>query len=84
MKKLWVNRIELRRKLYSLRLLDGESVLEHVQKITELFNALAAVGDPLSDEDRVVHLLASLPESFSVLVTALEVRPEVAVSNRWT
>ncbi len=27
--------------------------------------------------DRVVHLLASLPDSFSVLVTALEASPEV-------
>jgi len=46
-------------------------VLEHVRKMTELFNALAAV-----DEDRVVHLLVSLPDSFSVLVTALEASPE--------
>ncbi len=56
MKKSWVNRLELRRKLY---LSDGESVLEHVRKMTELFNALAGVDAPLSDEDRVVHLLAS-------------------------
>ncbi len=77
MRKSWVNRLELRRKLYSLKLLEGESVLEHVRKMTELFNGLAAVGDPLSDEDRVVHLLASLPESYSVLVTALEASPEV-------
>ncbi len=77
MRKSWVNRLELRRKLYSLKLLEGESVLEHVRKMTELFNGFAAVGDPLSDEDRVVHLLASLPESYSVLVTALEASPEV-------
>ena len=77
MKKSWVNRLELRRKLYSLRLSDGESVLEHVRKMTDLFNALAGIDAPLSDEDRVVHLLASLPDSFSVLVTALEASPEV-------
>ena len=28
-----------------------------------------------SDEDRVVYLLASLPESFNMLVTALESNP---------
>ena len=35
------------------------------------------IGDPVSEEDRVVHLLASLPESFNMLVTALEANPEV-------
>lgn len=42
-----------------------------------LFNALAAVDALLSDEHRVVHLLVSLPDSFSVLVTAVEASPEV-------
>ena len=30
------------------------------------------IGDLVSEEDRVVHLLASLPECFNMLVTALE------------
>ncbi len=38
--------------------------------MTEIFEALAVIGDVVSEEDRVVHLLASLPESFNVLVTA--------------
>ena len=45
--------------------------------MTELFNALAEIEAPLSEEDRVIYLLASLPESFGVLVTALETSPEV-------
>ena len=32
--------------------------------------------DNISEEDRVVHLLASLPDSFGVLVTALESNAE--------
>ena len=31
----------------------------------------------MSDEDRVIYLLASLPQSFNVLVTALEASTEV-------
>ena len=76
-KKSWANKLELRRKLHSLRMKDGESVQEYVRKITELFNALAEIEAPLSEEDRVIYLLASLPESFGVLVTALEASPEV-------
>ena len=43
----------------------------------ELFNVLAIVGDVIQDEDRVIYLLASLPDSFSTLVTALEANEEV-------
>ena len=45
--------------------------------MTETFEALAVIGDPVSEEDCVVHLLASLPESFNMLVTALEASSEV-------
>ncbi len=75
-KKTWANKLELRRKLYSLQLNDGESVQEHIKAITELFDALAMKDSPVSDEDKVVHLLASLPDSFNMLVTALEANSE--------
>lgn len=38
----------------------------------ETFNELSIVSDAITDEDRVVYLFASLPESFNTLVTALE------------
>ena len=44
--------------------------------MTEIFEGLAVIDDPVSEEDRVVHLLASLPDSFSMLVTALEANSE--------
>ena len=76
-KKTWSNKLQLRRKLYSLRLKDGGSVQDHVKTMTEIFDELSIIGDPISEEDRVVHLLASLPESFSMMVTALEANAEV-------
>ena len=76
-KRTWANKLHLRRKLYSMKLIEGGAVQEHVRNMTEVFNALSAVGDAVTDEDRVIHLLASLPESFDVLVTALEACPEV-------
>ena len=75
-KKTWANKLELRRKLYSLRLREGESVHEHIKAMTELFEALAVIGDPVTEEDQVVHLLASLPDSYDMLVTALEANSE--------
>ena len=72
-KNTWTNKLELRRKLYSLRLREGGSVQGHIKAVIEIFDALAVVGDPVSEEDRVVYLLAGLPDSFEMLVTALEV-----------
>ena len=36
--------------------------------MTEIFDALSVAGDPVTEEDRVVHLLASFPDSYSMLV----------------
>ena len=76
-KKTWATRLDLRLKLHSLRLKDGDSVQEHIKIMTELFDALSVAGETVSEEDRVVYLLASLPESYSVLVTALEANEDV-------
>lgn len=76
-KKTWANKLALRRKLYSLRLKDRDSVQEHIKVLTETFDALSVVGDHIEEEGHVVHLLASLPDSFNVLVTALEASVDV-------
>ena len=61
-KKTWANRLALRR-LNSLLLKDGQSVSEHIKAMTKVFSELA-VSDALEkEEDKVVTLLASLPES---------------------
>lgn len=49
----------------------------HLKEITELFNELSVIGAPMEEEDKVLTLLASRPDSFNTLVTALEVNAEV-------
>ena len=44
--------------------------------MTEIFKELAVIDAPASDEDKVVHLVASLPDSYGMLVTALEENSE--------
>ena len=51
-----------------MRLKERESVQEHIKTMTELFSELAIVGDAIEEEDQVVYLLATLPDSFSILV----------------
>ena len=60
-----------------LRLQDEKSVQDHIKLMTEIFNELAVIEAPMSEEDKVVHLLYSLPKSYDTLVTALEANEEV-------
>ena len=63
--------------LFSTPERERDSVQEHIQKMTEVLEELVVVGDPVKQEDRVVKLLANLPESYGVLVKALEASVEV-------
>ena len=76
-KKTWANKLVLRRKLYNLKLKDGEPMQKYVKMLTQIFDEPSIIGDSLGEENQVVHLLASLPESYDMLVTALEASPEV-------
>ena len=67
----WANKLSLRKKLFTMKLDDSGSMREYI-KMTEIFDELAIIAEPISDEDKVVYLLAGLPESYDVLVTALE------------
>ena len=76
-KKTWANKLSPRRRLNNLRLKDGDSMSNHIKAVTEIFSELAVIGAAMEVEDKVVTLLASLLESYDMLVTALEARAEV-------
>ena len=76
-KKTWANKLEMRRKLHSMRMKEDDSIQAHIRQMTEVFNELSAMDAAMSEEDRVICLLASLPESFGVLITALEASDEI-------
>ena len=50
-----------------MKLSDSESMNDYIKKNTEIFDELAVIADSVSDEDKVVYLLAGLPESYDVL-----------------
>ena len=76
-KKMWANKLALRRRLYFLKLKEGDSVHNHIKLMTETFDELSVISDSLNEEDRVVNLLSSVPESYDMLVTALEASQDV-------
>ena len=58
-KKTWAKKLALRRKLYSLQLKENQSVQQHIKEMTEVFEELSIVGDPLKEEDHDMKALTS-------------------------
>ena len=55
---------------------ENDDLLKHINKIKTLAEQLDAVGAPVSEDDLVITLLASLSESYGFLITALESRAD--------
>ena len=52
-RKTWANKLELKRKLFSMKLSEGGSVQEHMKSMTERCEELSTIDEPVSEEDRL-------------------------------
>ena len=68
------NKLLLKKQYFRAEMKSGSSIELHLKHMKELTDKLAAIGAPIAEEDQVVTLLGSLPQSYSTLVTALEAR----------
>uniref|UniRef100_A0AAV1TL77 CCHC-type domain-containing protein n=1 Tax=Peronospora matthiolae TaxID=2874970 RepID=A0AAV1TL77_9STRA len=75
-KKSLANKLFLRRRFFTTTMGEGDDVLEHINKLKTMAEQLDAVGAPVSEDDLVITLLASLSESCQFLITALESRSD--------
>ena len=60
-----------------MKLENSSNLQEHLKNFSKLFAEMAVVGDSVEKEDFVINLLASLPDSYSTLVTTLEALEQV-------
>ena len=57
-----------------MQLKESQPIQQYIKEMTEVFEELSIIGNPLIEEDRVVHLLASLPSSdLGNLIEILEI-----------
>ena len=46
-KKTWANKLSLRKRLFTMKLSDSGSMREYIRKMTEIFDELAVVAEPV-------------------------------------
>ncbi|KAF2347819.1 hypothetical protein FHG87_021426 [Trinorchestia longiramus] len=71
------NKFKLKKKLFNMKLKNGQNLQDHLKVFVELFEEMAIIGDAIVEEERVIILLSSLPDRFSTLVTALETNEKI-------
>jgi hypothetical protein len=66
-----VNKLFLWKKLYHIRMEDGDSVIEHLNAFNTLVSQLGSVNIMIAEEDKCITLLCYLPNSWDNLVVAI-------------
>ncbi len=69
--KSLVNKLFLRKNLYNMRMKDGDSMTEHLNAFNIVVSQLLSIDIQISNEDKCISLLCSLPDLWDRLVIAI-------------
>lgn len=69
--KSMVNKLYLKRKLFYLKIKEGESLAEHLNSFNLLMSQLASVDVEVDEDDKCILLLRPLPESWGNVILAI-------------
>jgi hypothetical protein len=69
--KSLVNKLFLQKKLYHLRMQDGDYVTEYLNAFNTLVSQLVSINITTAEEDKCITLLCSFPNSWDNLVVAI-------------
>ncbi|KAH9686822.1 hypothetical protein KPL70_014523 [Citrus sinensis] len=71
MKKSFANRLYIKKNMFSLRMIEGASLDEHIDECNKVCDELETIDEGLSDESKALLLISSLPKSYEHFVDAL-------------
>ena len=79
-RKSLLQKVRLRQQYYSCRFRSGEDILDHISLLRSLHDQLKEMGENIDDKELAMTLLASLPEDYKPLITALDAVGEADLS----
>lgn len=71
MTKSLANGLHIKKKMFSLRMVEGSPLDEHIDEFDKVCDALDTIDESLSDESKALLLISSLPKSYEHFVDAL-------------
>ena len=71
MSKSFTNKLNLKRKLYELKMAEGADLAQHVHTFNKIISDLLWIDIKFDDEKNAMMLLSSLPAFYEHLVTTL-------------
>ena len=75
-----LQKVRLWQQYYSCWFRSGGNMLEHIGHLRSMYDQLKEMGVNIDDKELAMTLLASLPEEFKLLITALDAVNEVSLS----
>lgn len=71
MTKSLANRLYIKKNIFSLKMIEGSSLDEHVDEFNKVCDAVEIINKSLSDKSKALLLIYSLPKSYEHFVNAL-------------
>ena len=65
------NKIFLKTRFYTLRMVESTSVIDHINTLKTLFLQITMLGHKIEENERAKLLLQSLPDSYDQLIINL-------------
>ena len=75
-----LQKVRLRQKYYSCKFQQNGNMLEHINHLKSLHDQLREMGVEVNDQELAMTLLASLPDDYMPLITALDAVGETTLS----
>lgn len=79
-KSTLTSKVYLLRQICNLKLSETGNMEDHITLMQDLVDKLTALGEEIKDHLFVAMLLSSLPDTYGILITALESRPETELT----
>ena len=71
MSKSLTNKLNLKGKLYGLKMVEGADLAQHINMFNQVISDMLRIDIKFNDEDKAMMLLTLLPASYKHLVTTL-------------